>query len=151
MRKTIVLCLTVLFVACATPPPPPPRVWQADLDAWVGQPVSALEKHPFFVTRPVVRTRASDGTEIWNYVNGGNIGTCDGVGSVRGSGVRRGIINYSSYSSFTKCMEKVAACNNLFYIRDGIVERYTPVGTGGMYCITSRELRPNYTGPMNLR
>ena len=36
---------------------------QADLDAWVGQPVAALETHPFFVTVPVVKTVSSDGTE----------------------------------------------------------------------------------------
>ena len=142
MRKAIAICSALLFGACATPG----VVRQVDLDAWVGQPVSALEKHPFFVTRPVVRTRASDGTEIWNYVNGRNIGTCNSSGSLYGR-----MVDYATYSSFSNCMQTVAACNNIFYIKNGIVERYVPVGTGGVSCMTSEEVQPNHTGPMNLQ
>jgi hypothetical protein len=53
-------------------------VHKADLDSWEGAPVAALDKHPFFLTLPVVRTMASDGTEIRNYVNGKNIASCSG-------------------------------------------------------------------------
>jgi hypothetical protein len=141
MRKAIAICTALLFGACAIY-----GVRQADLDAWVGQPASTLEKHPWFLTRPVVRTRASDGTEIWNYVNGSNIGTCSSSGSLYGR-----MVDYATYSSFSNCMQTVAACNNIFYIKNGIVERYVPVGTGGMRCMTSQELQPNQTGPMNLR
>ena len=142
MRKAIAICIAMLLGACATPG----VVRQADLDAWVGQPVSALEKHPWFLTRPVVRTRASDGTEIWNYVNGINIGTCSSSGSLYGR-----MVDYATYSSFSNCMQAVAACNNIFYIKNGIVERYVPVGTGGVSCRTSKELQPSQTGPMSLQ
>ncbi len=142
LRKTIVLCITLLLGGCAIFL----HVRQVDLDAWVGQPVSALEKHPFFVTRPVVRTRTSDGTEIWNYVNGKNIGTCSVSGSLYG-----GLVDYATYSSFSQCMQTVAACNNLFYIKNGIVLRYLPVGTGGMWCYTTQALQPNQAGPMNIQ
>lgn len=54
-------------------------VHKADLDSWEGVPVAALDKHPFFLTLPVVRTMASDGTEIRNYVNGKNIASCSGA------------------------------------------------------------------------
>jgi hypothetical protein len=54
---------------------------KADLDAWAGVPVAELDKHPFFLTVPVVRTMASDGTEIRNYVNGQNVASCSGGGA----------------------------------------------------------------------
>ena len=56
----------------------PGCVHQQDLDEWRGQPVSKLDKHPFFLTVPQTRTIASDGTEIRDYVNGGNVSTCSG-------------------------------------------------------------------------
>ena len=103
--------LVAMLTGCAT-------VRQADLDAWVGQPIAALETHPVFLTVPVVKTVASDGTEIWNYVNGANLGQCSGGGSVWGQQ-----INYASYNQFTSCVQRFAACNNIFYIRDGKVQQ----------------------------
>jgi hypothetical protein len=125
--------------ACAT-------VRQEDTEAWVGKPVAALEKHPVFLTMPVVRTRASDGTEIWNYVNGRNVGTCSGSG-----GIYTGLVDYASYTAFTACMSRVAACNNIFYIKNGIVERYTPIGSGGLRCYTDARLQPGFSGPTNIQ
>ncbi len=141
VRKAIAICITLVFGACSIFN----GVRQEDLDAWVGQPVSTLEKHPFFLTRPVIRTRASDGTEIWNYVNGRNIEACSASGSLYGR-----LVDHATYSRHSHCMQSVAACNNIFYIKNGIVERYVPVGTGGLRCMTSEELKPNKTGPMNL-
>lgn len=139
MRAVISIGVMLLLIACAT-------VRQEDLESWVGQPVSALEKHPFFVTRPVVRTRASDGTEIWNYVNGANVGSCSSSGSIFGT-----TVDYATYSQFTNCMQRFAACNSIFYIKNGVVERYTPVGTGGGRCYTTAQLQPGYRGPMNVQ
>lgn len=51
---------TLLTVGCATVRQADVR--QVDLDAWVGQPVVALKTHPIFLTLPVVKTQASDGT-----------------------------------------------------------------------------------------
>ena len=127
------------LTSCAT-------VRKVDLDAWVGQSVAALETHPFFVTVPVVKTVASDGTQIWNYVNGASVGQCGA-----GGGVWATTLTYAAYSQFSTCMQRTAACNNIFYIRDGMVTRYTPVGTGGMRCYTTEELQPHFRGPANLR
>lgn len=140
MNRRILLPVTlVLAVAgCLS-------VRQVDLDSWVGQPVSALETHPVFLTVPVVKTTASDGTQIWNYVNGANMGHCSRGGSVFGT------VDYPTYVGFANCMSQFAACNNIFYIRDGTVTRYTPVGTGGVRCYTTKELQPNFQGPTNIR
>lgn len=138
-RVKCAIALAMMLVGCAT-------VRQVDLDAWVGQPVVALETHPVFITVPVVKTVASDGTQIWNYVNGANVGQCAGGGSVWGT-----TVNYAVYSQFASCMQRFAACNNIFYIRDGKVIRYTPVGTGGARCYTTEQLQPQFRGPTNIR
>lgn len=138
-RSVFAFALLTGLAACAT-------VRQVDLDAWVGQPVAALETHPVFITVPVVKTVASDGTEIWNYVNGTNLGQCAGGGSVWGA-----TLNYAAYSQFASCVQRFAACNNIFYIRDGKVLRYTPVGTGGVRCYTTEQLQPQFRGPTNIR
>ena len=124
-------------------------VRQQDLEAWVGQPVAALETQPVFLTMPVVKTTASDGTLIWNYVNGANIGSCSRIGNANVTG--SSTVDYATYVGFTSCMQRFAACNNIFYIRDGKVLRYVPVGTGGMRCYTNEATQPHYSGPANIR
>lgn len=138
-RTALVLTLVAALAGCAS-------VRQEDLDAWVGQPVSVLETHPVFITIPVVKTVTSDGTQIWNYVNSANIAACSGGGGVYGS-----TINYAQYNQFASCVQRLVACNNIFFIRDGKVQRYTPVGTGGAMCYTNEKLQPNSKGPVNFR
>jgi hypothetical protein len=111
-----------------------------------GRPVLDLEMHPFFLTVPVVKTVASDGTEIWNYVNGANLGNCYDSGSISSLGY----INSAQYTEFSSCVARFAACNNIFYIRDGTVLRYSPIGTGGMRCMTNASLQPGFKGTVNL-
>jgi hypothetical protein len=139
MRSIAALLLMSTVSGCAT-------VRQADLDAWVGQPVAALETHPIFLTIPAVKTRASDGTEIWNYVDGANLGQCTGGGNIFGT-----TLDYATYSRFSTCVHRFAACNNIFYIRNGKVEKYTPIGTGGARCYTTEQLQPGFSGPTNIR
>lgn len=141
MNKAAFLFLvaTSTICGCAT-------VRQADLDAWVGQPVLALETHPIFLTVPVVKTQASDGTEIWNYVNGANLGQCSGGGSIYS-----GTVDYATYSKFSSCVQRFAACNNIFFIKDGRVVKYTPIGTGGARCYTTEQLQPGFSGATNIR
>lgn len=138
MRLIVVIAAATL-VACAS-------VRQQDLDAWIGQPVVVLETHPVFVTIPAVKTTTSDGTEIWNYINGANLGQCSGGGSIWG---RK--LDSATYSTFANCISRFAACNNIFYIRAGKVERYTPVGTGGAKCYTDERLQPQFRGATNIR
>jgi hypothetical protein len=137
MRRA--LCIALLLTSCGT-------VRQSDLDAWTGRPVSDLDKHPVFLTMPVVRTVASDGTEIRNHVNARNIGAC-----ARGGAVFSGPIERAAFDRFTACTRSVAACNNVFYINNGIVTRYTPVGTGGARCETDTRTHPDFSGPTNVR
>jgi hypothetical protein len=139
VKKTICLGLFAILSGCAT-------VRQVDLDSWVGQPVAALETHPVFLTIPVVKTQTSDGTEIWNYVNGRNIGSCTGGGSVYA-----GRVDFATYNKFSSCVSGFAACNNIFYIRDGRIVRYTPVGSGGMRCYTDETVQPQFMGATNFR
>ena len=141
MNKTVLVSMLAALVmsGCAT-------VRQADLDAWVGQPVVALETHPIFLTIPAVKTQASDGTEIWNYVNGANLGHCSGGGSIYG-----GKLDYAAYNKFSNCIQRFAACNNIFFIRDGKVIKYTPIGTGGAHCYTTEQLQPGFSGATNIR
>jgi hypothetical protein len=119
-------------------------VHQEDLVSWEGAPVSALDAHPFFLTLPMVRTVTADGTEIRNYVNGRNIGSCGGGGSVYG-----GTVDMATYRQFSSCTSPFAACNNIFYIKNGRIIRYTPTGSGGTHCMTNEQLRPGFTGPAN--
>jgi len=139
MKRVLILATAFSLAGCAT-------VRQEDLNAWVGQPVAALETHPVFITIPVVKTQASDGTEIWNYVNGANIGTCSGGGEITSKKV-----DYATYSKFSSCMQRFAACNNIFFIRDSKVMKYTPIGTGGAACYTNEKVQPGFSGATNFQ
>jgi hypothetical protein len=139
MKRIVMLGALALMAACAS-------VRDADTAAWEGRPVSDLEKHPVFLTMQLVRTQTSDGTQIWNYVNARNVGSCSGGGSVFAS-----TISYATYNQFTHCMSGIAACNNIFYVRSGVVEQYTPVGSGGARCFTDERLRPGFSRPTNYR
>ncbi|HLK83127.1 MAG TPA: hypothetical protein VKT99_16760 [Xanthobacteraceae bacterium] len=129
-----------LVCSCATR-----HVRDEDLQAWVGHPVVELERHPVFATLPLVRTQTSDGAEIRNYLNARTAISCSGGGAVFG-----GVISSTSYNTFTNCMQQVPACNNLFYVKNGIVVQYTPIGTGGAHCYTDEKLRPGFAGPADI-
>ena len=133
------LIIATLITGCAS-------VHKEDLDAWAGRPVSDLDKHPILLTFPVVRTTAADGTEIRDYVNGRNVAQCSGGGAVFA-----GQVNMATYSTFNNCMQSFAACHGIFYIKNGIVERVSAVGTGGMRCYTNESIRPDFSGSANIR
>jgi hypothetical protein len=138
VKKLFAIALLIFAAGCL-------GVRQQDLDPWVGQPVSALETQPVLATMRLVRTRASDGTELWNYVNGRNIGACTGGGTVFA-----GFIDMATYNSFSSCISTFAACNNIFYVKNGRVLSYNPVGSGGLRCYTDETLRPNFRGATNV-
>ncbi len=134
-RLCVLLAVCTGLSACLT-------VRSEDTQSWAGRPVADLEKHPLFLTMTLVRTRTSDGVEIRNYVNSRATATCSGGGSVF-----RGELNSAEYSSFTNCMQNVAACNNIFYVSRGVVTKYVPVGSGGARCYTDERTRPDFSGP----
>lgn len=125
-----IAALTVALVSCALGR----TVRQEDLDAWVGMPVEALDTHSFFITLPLVKTVSSSGIEIRNYPNKRNIGQCFGSGSVNASGY----MNFATYSSFASCSSELVGCDNIFYIKNGVVLEYAPTGR----CYTDETVRP---------
>lgn len=137
--KAVVLAVALMLASCAS-------VRQEDLQSWVGHPVDELDKHPVFLTMQTVRTRTADGTEIRNYINGQNVASCSGGGTVFAANV-----DMATYSRFSSCMQAFAACNNIFYIKDGSVTQYTPIGTGGARCYTDERTRPGFAGATNIR
>jgi hypothetical protein len=140
LRTAVVLTAIALTLSsCAT-------VHQEDLESWAGVPVDQLDKHPVFLTMQTVRTRTSDGTEIRNYINGRNIASCSGSGTVFA-----GYVSAATYNQFTSCMQTFAACNNIFYIKNGVITQYTPIGTGGMRCYTDARVRPGFRGATNIQ
>lgn len=132
-RVTLVLSLVVLeaLSGCGT-------VRQKDLDAWVGQPVEALDTQPFFLTLPMVKRYTQRGVEIRNYINGMNIGRCFGSGYIYGA-----IYTSANYNNFSNCVSRFGACNNIFYIKNGKIVEYAPTGSGGMRCITDDRVLPS--------
>ena len=91
-------------------------------------------------------TRTADGTDIRNYINGRNVASCSGSGTVFA-----GNVDMATYSRFSSCMQAFAACNNIFYIKDGLVTQYTPIGTGGARCYTDARTRPGFAGATNIQ
>jgi hypothetical protein len=70
---------------------------------------------------------------------------CGGGGSVYG-----GFVNMATYQQYSSCVAQFAACNNIFYVKNGSVVRYTPIGTGGARCYTDERMRPGFSGPANI-
>jgi hypothetical protein len=90
-------------------------------------PVATLDKQPTFIAMRLVRRQAADGTEIRDYVNGGD----DSVASCFASG------------SVMNCTDSAGpVCHNIFFIKVGVVTRYLPTGR----CYTDDTVRPGYGG-----
>jgi len=138
-RFAMLILSTLMAFGCAS-------VHQDDLDTWKGRPVSDIEKHPIFVTMPVVRTVTSDGTELRDYVNGQNVAQCSSGGTVF-----NGVVNMASYNSFMSCTQKIQACHGIFTIKNGTVESLSAIGTGGARCYSNESMRPGFSGSVNIR
>ena len=130
LKRTLSVITIVILAGCLS-------VRDEDLDAWVGEPVTTLELHPLLNTLPLEIRTASDGTEIRNYVNGANLGSCFSNGNIFIHGAQTGSLNTASF-----CSTQFAACNNIFYIRNGRVIKYAPTGSGGARCYTDDRLKP---------
>jgi hypothetical protein len=137
--RVAVVTIACVLGGCAT-------VRQEDLQSWEGQPVAALESHPVFLTMPVVRTTTSDGVEIRHYVNGREVTSCSGGGTVFA-----GSVSMATYNQFASCVRNFGACNAIFYIRNGRVESLSAVGTGGARCYSNETMRPGFRGAVNIR
>ena len=129
MKHLVVFLLALIAIGAC--------VREQDLAAWRGVPVSALDRHPFFLTLPVEVRRLPDGTEIRNYVNGGNLASCFGNASGNAYGSRTTYVTGSSF-----CSSRFAVCNNIFYIKNGRVQSYVPTPSGGARCMTDGRVTP---------
>jgi hypothetical protein len=136
MNKPLLLLalLSASLAGCAT-------VHPEDTEAWVGQSTNILEKQPYFLTMPVVKTQAADGTEIWNYVIGTQVSSCNQMGTMFGPR-----LSWGMYSGFMDCTAQYQTCNNIFYINGGKVQRVVVLGTRGAACSTDRRFLPSFTG-----
>jgi len=101
---------------------------QSILDSWVGVPVAELDFHTWFITVPMTKTVTEDGTEIRNYKNSSN------------SRVTCNTTTNFPYKDITRCSGGESECNNIFYIREGVVTSYQLSGN----CRTGESLRPQY-------
>ena len=125
IQAPFVFAIALTLVGCTL-------VRQQDLDAWVGVPVEALDTHSIFITIPMYRTFTTSGIEIRNYVNSRNVAQCFGTGGGNISG------NFVSANTFSTCSNIQIACNNIFYIKDGVVIEYAPTGR----CYTNKAAQP---------
>lgn len=127
-------------------------VRQEDIASWQGRPVAELDLHPVFATMQVMRTTTPDGTEIRNYVNSKDMTSCGASGTVtpgfKPSGYSA-IPQSTNYQQSLMCSSTKPTCNNLFYIKGGVVTEFTPVGSGGARCFTNEKMQPGYRGPVN--
>jgi hypothetical protein len=112
----LALCLSI--TGCAA-------VRQSDVDAWRDAPVAALDTHTMFATLPVNRTTFPNGVEVRNYVNTGGATSCPTA-------------PLSGGFQSARCTGTQAPCNNLFYIKEGRVLAYVPMGE----CVTDERVRP---------
>ena len=125
LKITFTLAIALTVTACAT-------VRKQDLDAWVGIPVEALDTHSLFITVPMYRSVTSSGIEIRNYANGGDVAQCFSNAGASKTG------KYVNANSFTTCSSNRVVCNNIFYIKDGVVIEYAPTGS----CYTDETVQP---------
>ena len=125
LKFILAIFISLAVASCAT-------VRKQDLDAWVGIPVEALDTHSFFITVPVYRSVTSSGIEIRNYANGKDVARCFSNASGSSTG------KYVNANAFTTCSSNRIVCNNIFYIRDGVVLEYAPTGR----CYTDETVQP---------
>ena len=84
----------------------------------------------------MVKTITDSGIEIRIYVNKKNVESC-----FKNAGINISIyntMNYANFISFQNCISGSVGCDNIFYIKDGKVLEYVPVGK----CYTDEFVQP---------
>lgn len=132
--KHLLLFTLVFFLLNACNPL---SVRQVDLDSWVGVPVEALDLHSFWMTIPMVKTITDNGIEVRIYVNKKNVETCFKNAGLRISN-KKNYLQYANFTEFQNCVSGTVGCDNIFYIKDGKVLEYVPVGN----CYTDKFVQP---------
>ncbi len=127
-NAALVLLAAIVVCGCAQTK----YVRQEDLASWVGAPVDALNFHPVFLGIPMTSRVDEKGVEIRNYSN--SISTQSCVAS--GSSLSVGTTSFNGGQA--NCIENRVVCNNVFFIKDGYVVEYRPIGR----CYTDETVRP---------
>lgn len=125
LQAAVITTVLLAISGCAT-------VRKQDLDAWVGVPVEALDTHSFFITVPLYKSVTPSGIEIRNYANGSDVARCFSNAGANRTG------KYVNANAFAMCSSGSIVCNNIFYIKDGIVIEYAPTGS----CYTNETVQP---------
>lgn len=123
------MTFTCLITACTTKS----TVQQQNLDSWTNVPVEVLDSHVFFKTVPMFRTKTDSGTEIRNYAYGFDFQECASKAGATNIG------DFMGEDAFIACSSSKIVCNNMFYIKEGIVLEYAPTGR----CDTGKKIQPH--------
>jgi hypothetical protein len=129
LKQAMALATVFFVLGCTTAP----TVQEHDLNAWVGVSVEALDKHAFFMTVPMFRTKTENGTEIRNYAYAYDFQECFSKAGASNIG------DFVNEDAFIACSSSRIMCNNMFYIKQGKVLEYSPTGR----CDTDEKLYPN--------
>ncbi|MEX0829133.1 MAG: hypothetical protein WD032_02720 [Nitrospirales bacterium] len=129
LKQAMALATIFLALGCATTP----TVRQADLNAWAGVSVEALDTHGFFMTVPMFRTTTDNGTEIRNYAYGYDFQECFSKAGANTIG------DFVKEDAFITCSSSSIVCNNIFYLKEGTVLEYAPTGR----CDTDKKVQPH--------
>ena len=108
------------------------EVHRFELISWNGVAVEELDNHYMFSKIHMVKTLTDTGIEIRDYMNKPGINSCDKYGLVNG------YMSFSDFMAFKGCTSLLTGCDNNFYIRNGKVIKFEPVGN----CYTDEFSRP---------
>jgi len=122
--RVVGLVLMVLMV-CGCTSMKKVGVRDGDLAAWVGVPLIELETHSVFSQMKLSKQQLSDGTWMYNYVNSRTV-----AGDTNCFTTQLGLTTCNGGDSST------ITCNNQFFVRDGVVTRYRPLGQCYTSCAT---------------
>ncbi len=121
MKKIIYIPCFLLLASCASI-----LVNEDVVNSWKNVPVEELDTHSFFITVPMIKSKTNSGIEVRNYRNYKTSNQCN--------------VSKTSYNVFANCTQNESGCNNIFYIKNGVVIEYRLVGA----CYTMPYLRPEY-------
>lgn len=127
--------------------------------AWNHVPVKALNEHEYWSTVGMLKSITPKGDEIRVYFNTTGVyhlklcskgNTVDKACAIKHHPctTKEGIVSEKELQAFITCSdERAAGCNNIFFIENGYVTRYVPVGS----CTTNSTIIPDKKLDLKLR
>jgi hypothetical protein len=96
----------------------------ADRSGWAGQPLRALDGHPYLATLPMLRTPGTTGGETRTYQSRANTYQCYTEANVRSGD----LLSQATHAQVLACTSRSSGCDHVFGVRDGQVTGYTTEG-----------------------